>query len=334
MFGHFTAKSAFILSHFSACRPSREGSPWAGTRARRPAVDALVGVDHQHVLALVEAVDGADLDAVHVLALDAVFGDDVGHALIIALRAPLSPCHGCGNKQFPAGSDRLVGQAAGGRRFLGAVVRAVPCAHAGAGKLEREYAGRFKLVKVNVDENQELAEALQVRSIPAVFAFRDGKPLGHFLGALPESQVRAFIERALPSPFIEVMDRAERLIQEGGVDAAAKLLAEVPPNIDWDTRLEALRAAVSFARSGERRRAEGEARCQSGRPRGAAQAGAAPCRRSALPRGHGPAARDRTKRQELARRRGAQAAAHAFHSGGGEPELVSEYRRKLASALY
>src|SRR5712664_4543790 len=78
-------------------------------------------------------------------------------------------------------------------------------------KLEREYAGRFKLVKVNVDENQELAEALQVRSIPAVFAFRDGKPLAHFLGALPEAQVRAFIERALPSPFIEVMDRAERL---------------------------------------------------------------------------------------------------------------------------
>src|SRR5439155_1328831 len=39
-------------------------------------------------LALVEAVDGADLDAVHVLALDAVFGDDVGHALIIAFRAP------------------------------------------------------------------------------------------------------------------------------------------------------------------------------------------------------------------------------------------------------
>src|SRR5438128_10894864 len=116
--------------------------------------------------------------------------------------------------------------------------------------LEGDYAGRFKLAKVNVDENQELAEALQVRSIPAVFAFRDGKPLGHFLGALPESQVRAFIEQALPSPFIEVMDRAERLIEEGRVDDAEKLLAGVPPNIDWDTRLEALRAAVSFARSG------------------------------------------------------------------------------------
>src|SRR5262245_41062707 len=43
------------------------------------AVDALVGMDHEHVGALVKAIDGADLDAVHVLALDAVFGDDVSH---------------------------------------------------------------------------------------------------------------------------------------------------------------------------------------------------------------------------------------------------------------
>src|SRR5467141_2809726 len=168
-------------------------------------------------------------------------------------------------------------------------------------KLEREFAGRFKLVKVNVDENQELAEALQVRSIPAVFAFRDGKPLAHFLGALPESQVRAFIERALPSPFIEVMDRAERLIQEGGVDAAEKLLAEVPPNIDWDTRLEALRAAVSFARSGAN---EDELK--------------------AIVR------RDKSWRDGEARRQ----LLTLFTLAASEPDLVSEYRRKLATALY
>src|SRR5262245_46396275 len=48
-------------------------------RLAHAAVDALVGMDDEHVVALVEAVDGADLDAVHVLALDAVFGDDVGH---------------------------------------------------------------------------------------------------------------------------------------------------------------------------------------------------------------------------------------------------------------
>src|ERR1051326_3383098 len=50
------------------------------------AVDALVGMDDEHVVALVEAVDGADLDAVHVLALDAVFGDDVSHGRIISKR--------------------------------------------------------------------------------------------------------------------------------------------------------------------------------------------------------------------------------------------------------
>jgi len=62
-------------------------------------------------------------------------------------------------------------------------------------KLEREYAGRFKLVKVNSDENQELAAALNVRSIPYVVAFRGGKPVAQFVGALPEGQVRAFIEK-------------------------------------------------------------------------------------------------------------------------------------------
>src|SRR5207302_6240357 len=51
-----------------------------------PAVDAFVGMDHQHVVALVEAVDGADLHAVHVLALDAVFGDDVSHLFFSRMR--------------------------------------------------------------------------------------------------------------------------------------------------------------------------------------------------------------------------------------------------------
>jgi len=202
-------------------------------------------------------------------------------------------------------------------------------------KLEREYAGRFKLAKVNVDENQELAEVLQVRSIPAVFAFRDGKPLGNFLGALPESQVRAFIERALPSPFIEVMDRAERLIQEGRVDAAEKLLAEVPPNIDWDTRLEALRAAVSFARSGAN---EDELKAQlaanpddhEARLKLAQLYAGAQRYREAMDQLLEIAQRNKNWRDGEARRQ----LLTLFTLAAGEPELVSEYRRKLASALY
>jgi putative thioredoxin len=202
-------------------------------------------------------------------------------------------------------------------------------------KLEREYAGRFKLVKVNVDENQELAEALQVRSIPAVFAFRDGKPLGHFLGALPESQVRAFIERALPSPFIEVLDRAERLIQEGRVDDAEKLLAEVPPNIDWDTRLEALRAAVGFARPGAN---EDELKAQLAASPDDHQARLKLAQLYAGARRYGEAMdqlleivrRDKNWRDGEARRQ----LLTLFTLAAGEPDLVSEYRRKLATALY
>ena len=202
-------------------------------------------------------------------------------------------------------------------------------------KLEREYTGRFKLVEVNVDENQELAEALQVRSIPAVFAFRDGKPLAHFLGALPESQVRAFIERALPSPFIEVMDRAERLIKEGRVDDAEKLLAEVPPNIDWDARLEALRAAVGFTRSGaneDELKAKLAAHPEDHEARlKLAQLYAGARRyREAMEELLEIVRRDKAWRDGEARRQ----LLTLFTLSAGEPDLVSEYRRKLATALY
>ena len=79
-------------------------------------------------------------------------------------------------------------------------------------KLEREYAGRFRLVKVNSDEEQELAAAFNVRSIPYVVAFRSGKPVAQFLGALPEGQVRAFIEKLFPSVHETNLAEAERLI--------------------------------------------------------------------------------------------------------------------------
>ncbi|HMT15386.1 MAG TPA: thioredoxin, partial [Aestuariivirga sp.] len=62
-------------------------------------------------------------------------------------------------------------------------------------KVVKEKAGKVKMVKVNVDENQQIAAQLQVQSIPAVFAFVDGQAVDAFMGALPESQVRQFIDR-------------------------------------------------------------------------------------------------------------------------------------------
>jgi putative thioredoxin len=202
-------------------------------------------------------------------------------------------------------------------------------------KLAREYAGRFKLVKVDIDQNQELAEALQVRSIPAVFAFRDGKPVMNFLGAQPESQVRAFIDRVLPSPFIEVMDRAEKLIAEGRADEAEKLLAQVPSNIDWDTRLEALRAATGFARSGAN---EGELKAKLAADPDDHEARLKLAQLYAGERRYREAMdqlleivrRDKTWRDGEARRQ----LLTLFTLAAAEPDLVSKYRRELATALY
>ncbi len=65
-------------------------------------------------------------------------------------------------------------------------------------KLEAEYGGRFKLARINTDENPELAMHFQVRSIPLVVAFVGGRPVDQFMGLLPEAQIRQFIDRLLP----------------------------------------------------------------------------------------------------------------------------------------
>ena len=88
-------------------------------------------------------------------------------------------------------------------------------------KLAEEYQGRFRLAKVNSDENQALAAQFGVRGIPAVKAVVDGKIVNEFTGALPESAVRAFIDALLPSP-------AEPLRQEA--QAARALRGLCPPH--------------------------------------------------------------------------------------------------------
>ncbi|MEQ9555016.1 MAG: thioredoxin, partial [Rhodospirillales bacterium] len=62
-------------------------------------------------------------------------------------------------------------------------------------KLVNQAGGLVKLVKVNADENQDLCQQLRVQSLPTVYAFKGGQPVDAFMGALPESQVKAFIEK-------------------------------------------------------------------------------------------------------------------------------------------
>src|SRR5205823_6367417 len=100
-------------------------------------------------------------------------------------------------------------------------------------KLAQEYQGKFVLGKVKADENPGLSQRFSVRSIPSVMAFADGEVIDQFLGAQPESAVRAFIDRALPSPGELLRREAAERKTAGQLDAALDLLnkaAGLEPN--------------------------------------------------------------------------------------------------------
>src|SRR5262245_36609547 len=102
-------------------------------------------------------------------------------------------------------------------------------------KLAAEYAGRFRLAKVNSEENPEISRQFNVRSIPDVRAFRDGRQVDQFLGALPERQVRDFIESVVPSPAeLERLRAAELRAMEDldGATAALRAALELDPADD------------------------------------------------------------------------------------------------------
>jgi len=75
-------------------------------------------------------------------------------------------------------------------------------------KLAAEYAGRFVLGKVNTDQEQDIAAAFGIQSIPLVVAFVNGQPVDQFVGVLPEPQIRQWLDALMPSP-------AQQLLQQG-----------------------------------------------------------------------------------------------------------------------
>ena len=92
--------------------------------------------------------------------------------------------------------------------------------------------GKVRLVKVNVDQNQQIAAQLRVQSIPAVFAFVDGQPVDGFMGALPASEVNAFVERLAQTAgggggLDEALEQAEKMLGEGAAADAAQVFAAV-----------------------------------------------------------------------------------------------------------
>jgi putative thioredoxin len=101
-------------------------------------------------------------------------------------------------------------------------------------KAVRAAKGRVKLVKMNIDEHPAIPGQMGIQSIPAVIAFVNGQPADGFMGAVPESQVNAFIDKltkgvpAAGEPNIaEILQEAEAVLAEGDPAGAAQIYAEV-----------------------------------------------------------------------------------------------------------
>ena len=91
--------------------------------------------------------------------------------------------------------------------------------------------GAVKLVKIDVDRNQMVAGQLRVQSIPAVYAFSGGQPVDGFMGALPASQVQAFVKKLIDMAggdgLDEALDQADEMLESGAAADAAEIFAAV-----------------------------------------------------------------------------------------------------------
>jgi len=127
-------------------------------------------------------------------------------------------------------------------------------------KTVRATNGAVRMVKVNIDENPQVAQQMRIQSIPAVYAFKDGRPVDGFVGALPESQVKQFIQRlgggkGGPSPVEEAMAMAKEALQSGDHKSAGALYSQIlqrdPANVEalaGNTRAMIARGDLAKAR--------------------------------------------------------------------------------------
>jgi putative thioredoxin len=146
-------------------------------------------------------------------------------------------------------------------------------------RMAAEDAGRWLLAKLDVDQNPALAAQFGVQGIPTVIAFRDGQPANRFTGALPEAQVRTFVDSVLPSELDMAAARADAALDRGDIAEAESgflsVLEEDPGHevagvglatilMDRDDPEAALDVLSRLAKSEEVRRMEAAARLWGG----------------------------------------------------------------------
>jgi len=205
-------------------------------------------------------------------------------------------------------------------------------------RVAEAFGGRVKLVKINSDENPELSQTFNIRSIPNVIAFKGGRAVAQFMGAIPEAQVREFFGQLVPSAGEESLRAAEAALAAGQIDAATELLAQVPRDIALAERIAALERGISFAKAGAD--APGEEELREALALDPLDHDARVKLASVLAgkRRYRQAMEELLEVVRLGRHAQSDAAREQllslFTLAASEPALVAEFRRKLASALH
>jgi putative thioredoxin len=110
-------------------------------------------------------------------------------------------------------------------------------------KVVREAKGAVILAKIDIDQNQAIAQQMQIKSVPTVYGFVDGRPVDAFQGAQPESQVKAFVDKlaeaagtAQADPLADAMAEAKELLAaeefEGAAGVYGQVVSHAPDNVD------------------------------------------------------------------------------------------------------
>jgi putative thioredoxin len=205
-------------------------------------------------------------------------------------------------------------------------------------KVTNEAQGSVRLAKVDVDANPRLAQAFGVQGIPMVIAFKDGKPVSQFTGAVPEAAVRQFIAQLIPPLVDEAVLAAEALADAGdlaGAEAALnQLLVDQPANLDAGLSLatllldrgasqEAIEVLSRLSQTPDVKRLLAAARLLDGGEVDLADPEAALPRLLELVQ-EGGDGREKARLQMI----------DLFDVLGAENPLTVEYRRRLANALF
>ena len=122
-------------------------------------------------------------------------------------------------------------------------------------RLADDYQGKFLLAKVNTEENQEIAARFGIRSIPTVKLFKEGEEVDEFMGALPEGEIRRFLDRHVPRASDALVAQARERLLEGDAEAAMQLLERARSEDPGNPRVT-LAIAQAQAATGEVQAAE------------------------------------------------------------------------------